>query len=69
MGADNPTFNNHFQTEELNRRKTASDAKNDTDDLTFSNNRIGQTAVSHKGVEEHMDKKRLKEELKEVWDD
>ncbi len=56
-------------SEEINRRKTVSDEKNDTEDLTFHYSREPDNdVISRKILDDLMEKKRLKDELKEVWE-
>ena len=64
-----PTFNRQFLSEEINKRRCASDAKNDTDALTFTSKKKGEKLISHKSFDELTEKKRLEDEVKEVWDE
>ena len=48
--------------EEINRRKTASDIKNDTDSLFFEDTKSSnKNAAAYRGVREYQDKKLLRE--------
>jgi hypothetical protein len=64
-----PTFNKQYLSEEINKRKCASDAKNETDDLTFTSKEKGENLICHKSFDDLIEKQRLEDEIKEVWDE
>ena len=65
------TFNRHIPSGHINKLKASSDAKNDTEELTFADdknvNRIKSKACF--AYSDSLERKRLNDELKEVWED
>ena len=63
------TFNKSLTSSQINDIKERSDAKNDTDALTFKvTEKDNINAQAYAGVRNKLEQKRLRNELKEVWE-
>ena len=62
------TYMNSIGPEEISRRKSVSDAKNETEELTFSQSKVLVKSRACIAYGDYVERKRLDDELKEVWE-